>query len=275
MRAIILAGGLGTRLRPFTAVFPKPLVPLGVNDPIPIMEVVVRGLVSRGFDEIAVITGHNAQLIEAYFEFAAIPGAKLSYHRETTPLGTAGGLALFERPSESVLVMNGDILTTLDYSAMHAFHESRGAEATIAAYERTVKIDFGVLEFGADPARLAGYREKPEYAFEVSMGVYILNPSAWDELAPGKPLQMPDLLETLRSKGSRVYCYREPCYWLDIGRHDDYAAANEIFESRRDEFLGRPDLRADPAAALSDNRPHIGSSRAGGIRHREIIERKA
>ena len=167
-------------------------------------------------------------------------GTRLSYRRETTPLGTAGGLTLLERPREPVLVINGDILTTLDYAEMFAFHRQRGAAATIASYPREVKIDFGVLVFGDDPHILTGYQEKPEYSFEVSMGVYILDPLAWDYLTPGRPLPMPDLLESMRHRGHDIHCYRQECYWLDIGRHDDYATANEIFEARRGAFLGTP-----------------------------------
>ena len=170
-------------------------------------------------------------------------GLHLRYRREETPLGTAGGMALVKRPGEPVLVINGDILTTLNYGEMYAFHRSRQAAATIASYPREVKIDFGVLEFGADPHILTGYREKPSFAFQVSMGVYILDPIAWDYLVPGRPLPMPELLETMRAAGHRVHCFRQECYWLDIGRHDDYATANEIFEARRSSFLGAPEER--------------------------------
>jgi NDP-sugar pyrophosphorylase family protein len=127
---------------------------------------------------------------------------------------------------------------------MHEFHCSRGAAATIASYPREVKIDFGVLEFGDDPHVLTGYREKPEYSFQVSMGVYLLDPLAWDFLMPGEPQTMPELLESMRAGGHAIHCYRQPCYWLDIGRHDDYATANEIFEARRAAFLGVHDLTA-------------------------------
>jgi NDP-mannose synthase len=247
MQAIVLAGGKGTRLRPFTAVFPKPLMPLGDAEPMPIMEVVLRQLGRHGFRDVTVITGYLTELIEAFFGNGNRFGVRLSYRREVSPLGTAGGLVLLDRPKEPVLVINGDILTTLDYGQMYNFHRERGARATIASYPREVRIDFGVLEFTADPHVLAGYREKPEYSFQVSMGVYILDPTAWDYLAPGQPLAMPELLETMRGAGHAVHCFRQPCYWLDIGRHDDYATANEIFESRRAAFLGeehdRPKLK--------------------------------
>ncbi len=260
MQAILLAGGKGTRLRPFTAVLPKPLMPIGEVEPLPIMEVVLRQLARFGFRDVTVITGYLTELIEAFFGDGRKFGTSLDYRREVTPLGTAGGLAMLDRPEEPVLVINGDILTTLDFAAMYRFHRDRGASATIASYPREVKIDFGVLEFGDDPHVLAGYREKPEFSFQVSMGLYILDPSAWDFLEPGRPLQMPDLLETIRDEGRPVHCYKEPCYWLDIGRHDDYATANEVFESRRRSFLGEPIaaeglIRQDPGTPATAHRP--------------------
>ena len=241
MQAILLAGGKGTRLRPFTHVFPKPLMPLGEADPMPIIEVVLRQLARFGFKDVTIITGDLTELIEAFCGTGKKFGSRLTYRREVTPLGTAGGLTLIDRPSEPVLVINGDILTTLDYGAMYRFHCDRGASATIASYPREVRIDFGVLEFANDPHILAGYREKPEFSFQVSMGVYILDPRAWDFLTPVAPLPMPDLLEAMRRAGNPVHCFKESCYWLDIGRHDDYATANEIFEARRAQFLGDPE----------------------------------
>ena len=246
MQAIVLAGGKGTRLRPFTHSLPKPLMPLGDDEPMPILEVVLRQLARFEFRDVTIITGYLTELIEAFCGNGQRFGSRIGYRREVTPLGTAGGLALLSRPTEPVLVINGDILTTLDYGRMYAFHRDRGAAATIASYPREVRIDFGVLEFGTDPHVLAGYREKPEFSFQVSMGIYILDPIAWDHLEPGQPLAMPDLLEGMRTRGQAVHCFRQPCYWLDIGRHDDFATANDIFEARRAEFLGdtsRPKLR--------------------------------
>ena len=188
MKAVLLAGGKGTRLRPFTHVFPKPLMPLGDADPMPIIEVVLRQLARFGFRDVTVITGYLTELIEAFCGTGRKFGTRLTYRREVTPLGTAGGLTLIDRPDEPVLVINGDILTTLDFAEMHRFHVDRGASATIASYPREVRIDFGVLEFGDDPHVLTGYREKPEFSFQVSMGVYILDPVAWDFLTPGQAL---------------------------------------------------------------------------------------
>jgi NDP-sugar pyrophosphorylase family protein len=215
-------------------------MPLGDADPMPIIEVVLRQLARYGFRDVTVITGYLTELIEAFCGSGRKFGTRLSYRRETSPLGTAGGLTLLDRPSEPVLVINGDILTTLNFAEMYEFHRARGASATIASYPREVRIDFGVLEFANDPHVLTGYREKPEFSFQVSMGVYILDPIAWDFLSPGQPLPMPDLLETIRGAGHPVHCFRQNCYWLDIGRHDDYATANDIFESRRGQFLGEP-----------------------------------
>lgn len=268
MKAVILAGGKGTRLRPFTHVFPKPLMPLGDADPMPIIEVVLRQLARFGFRDVTVITGYLTELIEAFCGNGSKFGNRLTYRREVSPLGTAGGLTLVERPDEPVLVINGDILTTLDFGAMYDFHKSRGAAATIASYPREVNIDFGVLEFGDDPHVLAGYREKPAFSFQVSMGIYILDPLAWDYLRPGEALSMPDLLEALRGDGKPVHCFKQPCYWLDIGRHDDYATANDIFVARRAEFLGgpeRPRLTIEHEAQAipgPHTRPELGAAPA-------------
>ena len=203
MKAVLLAGGKGTRLRPYTHVLPKPLMPLGEADPMPIIEVVLRQLARFGFRDVTIITGYLTELIEAFCGDGRKFGTRLRYRREETPLGTAGGLTLLKRPAEPVLVINGDILTTLNYGAMYEFHRARGAAATIASYPREVKIDFGVLEFGDDPHVLTGYREKPEYSFQVSMGVYLLDPLAWDFLTPGEPLTMPELLESMRAQRPR------------------------------------------------------------------------
>jgi NDP-sugar pyrophosphorylase family protein len=238
MQAVLLAGGKGTRLRPYTYVLPKPLMPLGVEEPMPIIELVLRQLSRFGFGDVTIITGYLGELIEALCGDGRKLGTRIEYRHETAPLGTAGGLMLLDRPAEPVLVINGDILTTLDFAEMYDFHRRRGAAATIASYPREVKIDFGVLMFEDDPHVLKGYHEKPEYSFQVSMGVYILDPVAWDYLTPGRSLGMPDLLEEMRRDGHDIHCFREACYWLDIGRHDDYELANEIFETRRSQFLG-------------------------------------
>jgi NDP-sugar pyrophosphorylase family protein len=247
MKAIILAGGKGTRLRPFTHVFPKPLMPLGDENPMPIIEVVLRQLAHYGFRDVTIITGYLTEYIETFCRDGQRFGTRVSYRREVSPLGTAGGLTLVDRPRRPVLVLNGDILTTLDFAAMYDDHRAGRASATIAASARQVRIDFGVLDFAPEAPRvLSGYREKPTFAFEVSMGLYVLSPCAWDYLVPEEPMPMPSLLEAMREDGHAIHAFRQDCEWLDIGRHDDYEAANALFEARREAFLGpapRPRLK--------------------------------
>jgi NDP-sugar pyrophosphorylase family protein len=247
-------------------------MPLGDDNPMPILEVVLRQLARAGFDETEIITGYLTEYIEMFCGDGRRFGTRVRYHREVTPLGTAGGLALLPRPEEAVLVINGDILTTLDFARMYAFHRDRGARATIAAFPREVKVDFGVLEFGDDPHVLAAYVEKPVIPFHVSMGIYILDPTAWDYLEAGRPQGMPELLEAMRGAGHAVHCFREPCDWLDIGRHDDYEAAVAVFQARRAEFLGgaarpspkhtrRDETHEPPAPAPALLRPGVPDRR--------------
>jgi NDP-sugar pyrophosphorylase family protein len=227
MRAVILAGGRGTRLAPYTTIFPKPLVPIGER---PILEIIVRQLVAHGFDEITLSIGHLGELIEAYFHTGQrnLPSLRLDYVRESEPLGTAGPLSLIPRLDETFLVMNGDVLTTLDYGALAETHRRSGAALTVATHLKEVRIDLGVLDTDAE-GYCTGYREKPTLEHEVSMGVYCYEPRVLSHIEAGKYLDFPDLVRRLLDAGERVATFRSTDYWLDIGRREDYELAQSAF----------------------------------------------
>lgn len=233
IRVIVLAGGKGTRLRPYTTVFPKPLVP--ISD-MPILEVVLRQLKSYGFRKITISVNHLAELIEAFFGDGKKLGLKITYCMEDHPLGTAGSISLVEDLSDTFLVMNGDLLTTLDYAEMVRSHMNSDAAATIAVFRREVKIDFGVLELG-ERGELLAYKEKPRFDYLVSMGVNIFDKSVLSFIPKGKHLDIPTLMLNLKDAGKSVLTYRSDCEWLDIGRPDDYENAVELFERSRSKYL--------------------------------------
>lgn len=233
MKAIILAGGKGTRLAPYTTILPKPLMP--ISD-VPILEIVIRQLAHHGFNDITLAVGYLAELLMAYCGDGRKYHLNLSYSREETPLGTAGPIAMVPDLNETFLVMNGDLLTTLDYSEMWRYHRERGAIATLATYQRDVKIDLGVLEFDADNW-VTNYIEKPTFHYSVSTGIYIFEPAVLNYIQPGQRLDLPELVLRLLQQGQKVSSYRYSGYWLDIGRPDDYQEAIQKFEIHRSEFL--------------------------------------
>lgn len=226
MKAVILAGGKGTRLRPYTTAFPKPLMPVGDK---PILEIIVRQLESHGINEIIMAVGHLAELIMTFFGDGSKFGVRIKYSREDEPLGTAGPLSLIkDELTETFLVMNGDILTTLNYSDLIEYHKRSGAIATIALNKRDVYIDFGVVELDED-SNITDYIEKPTLHYLVSMGIYVFEPEVLKYIPNNKKFDFPDLVKKLISAGEKVKGYIYDGYWLDIGRPEDYEkACNEI-----------------------------------------------
>jgi NDP-mannose synthase len=236
-RAVVLAGGQGTRLRPYTTVLPKPLMPVGDR---PILDIVVRQLRNSGFERITMATGYLAELIEVFFRDGDNYGVSIDYFREQEPLGTVGALSMIDGlDGGDFLVMNGDVLTDIDYAALLEEHTASGAAATIATKTRDVRIQLGVLVFGDtdDRSRLTGYMEKPNVRYEASMGVYCFAPRVLEHIEQGEALDFPDLVLKLIAAGEVVRAYPSDGYWLDIGRHDDYEAAQAEFEELRARLL--------------------------------------
>jgi NDP-sugar pyrophosphorylase family protein len=228
MKAVILAGGKGTRLKPYTTVFPKPLMP--INDK-PILEIVIRQLKSYGVDEIILAVGHLSELIMAFFGDGSKFGIKIRYSREDKPLGTVGGLALIkDELNEPFLMMNGDVLTTLNFHDLVDYHIKNGAIATIALNKRNVHIDFGVVELN-DDNNIVKFTEKPNIDYLVSMGVYVFDPEVLEYIKSNEYLDFPDLIKKLISNGKTVNGYIYDGYWLDIGRPDDYERVNNEIDS--------------------------------------------
>jgi len=233
MKAVILAGGKGRRLAPYTNILPKPLVPIG---DMPILEVMIRQLQRCGVDEITLAVGHLANLLQAFFGDGSRFGLRIHYSLEDRPLGTVGPLALIPRPAEAFLTMNGDVLTTLDYRDLVGFHRRSGALATIAMHKRSIKIDLGVIHFDGGN-RVTDYVEKPTHHYTVSMGIYVYEPRVLDYVPAGEYLDFPDLMRQMLQVDELVVAYPFDGYWQDLGRPDDYEQAAQDFESMRAQFL--------------------------------------
>jgi len=233
MRAIILAGGKGTRLAPYTSVFPKPLVPIG---DMPILQVVIHQLRYHGFNHITLAVGYLAAFLQAFFQDGSQYGVEIDYVVEDKPLGTAGPLVFIPDLDEAFLVMNGDVLTTLDYTELVQYHRRVGSAVTVAMHRREVKIDLGVIQLDGDN-RIKGYIEKPMYNYDVSMGIYVFDPRVLRYIPFGEYFDFPDLIQRLLDNGELVVGYPYEGYWLDIGRPDDYEQAVRDFESMRSRFL--------------------------------------
>ncbi len=233
MKAVVLAGGKGSRLAPYTQILPKPLMP--ISD-MPILEVILHQLKAAGINEVVLTVGHLSELLRAFFGNGNQFGIDITYSYEACPLGTAGPIALVDGLNETFVVTNGDVLTTLNLRDLVQFHREQGAIATIAAHHRQSKIDLGVIKKDGD-CWITGYIEKPVYDFLVSMGIYVFEPTVLSYIVPGQYLDFPNLVQKLIAAGEKVAAYQFDGYWEDLGRPDDYGRASQDFEKMRAQFL--------------------------------------
>ena len=258
MKAIVLAGGKGARLAPYTKILPKPLMPI---DDMPILEVLLRQMKSSGVEEVVLTVGHLSELLKAFFQDGRQWGLNIEYSYEEKPLGTAGPIALVNGLEDTFLVTNGDVLTTLDLKELIRFHKSHNAIATIASHKRQIHIDLGVIQRDegclakGDVARMEacsyrdecrfwqggcaviGYDEKPNIDYVVSMGVYVFEPRVLNYIPKNQHLDFPDLVLKLIAAGEKVVSFPFDGYWKDLGRPDDYEQAAEDFSKMRTQFL--------------------------------------
>ncbi|MBY0291765.1 MAG: NTP transferase domain-containing protein [Alphaproteobacteria bacterium] len=226
-RAIVLAGGKGVRLLPYTTLIPKPLVPLGGK--YSILEIVIMQLANAGFNHITLAVNHLSDLIMAYFGDGSKWSIKLDYSRENEPLSTIGPLTLIQDLPEDFLVINGDILCNLDYGAFYNLHLLQKNDVTVAAYRRDVHIDFGVIIQNSNN-KLIDFQEKPSYSFEVSMGIFCLNKKIIDQLPTALSYGFDTLMQDGIKNKNKIFIHSFDGYWLDIGRPQDYDYANSNFE---------------------------------------------
>jgi NDP-mannose synthase len=232
MHAVILAGGKGTRLVPFTKVFPKPLVPLGDK---PIIDTIIRQLKHFGFTRITLAVGHMGEMIQTYVRNGERYGIEIDYSFEEEPLGTVGPLAQIPNLEESFLVMNGDLISNINYEDLINFHELHSSVATIGTYEKNFKIDLGIIQNNGEYS-ITDYIEKPVYTFKVSMGIYVFNSQIIRYIEPHKYLDFPELVKRLIADNNKVVSYHFNGYWLDIGNHSDYEKALEEYELIKEEL---------------------------------------
>jgi NDP-sugar pyrophosphorylase family protein len=225
-RAVILAGGKGTRLKPYTVSLPKPLVPVG---DMPILEIIIRQLAKSGFDHITITVNHMADIIRAFCGDGSKWNVKIDYSLEDKPLSTMGPLKLIKDLPENFLVMNGDVMTDLDFEVFYNAHVSNANIFTVSAYSRDQKVDYGVLEIGAD-GRLIDFIEKPTTRYNVSMGVYMANKQILDYIPENQLYGFDHLMLDLIKFNNPATVRVHEGYWLDIGRPDDYEKACVDFE---------------------------------------------
>jgi len=232
-QAIILAGGQGSRLQPYTTVVPKPLLPVGNY---PILEILIRQLKRSSFTRIAISVGHLAGLIEAYFGSGEKWGVDICYVREDSPLGTAGAIKLVKHVEENFLVMNGDILTDINMSDLFQRHVRQKEISTVAVQQRKIKSDFGEIKVD-EQNELVSYTEKPEYRSLASIGMNVFNERARSFIKMNENIGIPDLVARFKAAGERVFCYQMHGIWLDLGRFNDLQEAQGVFLANEKKFL--------------------------------------
>ena len=232
-RVIIQAGGLGTRLHPYTTVLPKPLVPVGER---PILETMVEQFVAQGFDHITITLGHLGHLIMAVIGDGSRFDAEVEYVWEDKPLGTIGAVALVDRLDEPFLVANGDLLTNFDYRAFMKEHLTSGATLSVGTYHKRVEISLGVFELDL-ARRITSFKEKPTLSLPCSMGIYAVDPTLLELIPRDRYFGFDDLMAICLDQDLPVRAHMFEGHWLDIGRPEDHAAASEVFEAHRDAFL--------------------------------------
>ncbi|OIQ06110.1 MAG: nucleoside-diphosphate-sugar pyrophosphorylase [Candidatus Altarchaeum sp. CG12_big_fil_rev_8_21_14_0_65_33_22] len=223
MKAVILAGGEGRRLKPFTYVIPKPLMPIGE---LPIIEIILKQLKNNGFNDIIISTGYKENLIRMFLNGADKKhNLNIKYSHEDKPLGTVGSLSLIkDELNEDFILMNGDTLCTVNYNELMKYHKKSGNIATITLHKKEIKINFGVVKL--DNVSIIDYIEKPTHTYFVSIGVYVFKPDVLKYIPDGK-LDFPDLIKILIRNNEKVGGYIFDDYWQDIGRQEDYMKANE------------------------------------------------
>ena len=251
MKAVVLAGGKGTRLAPYTTVIPKPMLPVCDR---PILEIIINQLAYYGFHDVTLSVGYLAGIIKAYFQSNGNlpPSINLTYVSEEEPLGTAAPVSLIPELGQTFLVMNGDVLTTLNYRDLICYHEQNEAILTIATFPKQVPMNLGIVESNENQ-QVTNYLEKPTFTYDDSMGIYVYDQRVLDYIDPGVYLDVPTLALRLIESGEKVMAYKSnaPCYWIDMGMHGDYERAIEVFAEKKEDFLpkrqeiGIVDYRSD------------------------------
>ena len=229
LQAVIMAGGMGTRLRPLTEDLPKPMLPVGGK---PLMELVIEQLRQVGIRRVNVTTHYKPEKISDHFGDGSAYGVELNYVNEDKPLGTGGALGLMDAPTGPMLVINGDIMTHVDFRAMLAYHQEHHADMTVAVRQYDIKVPYGVIE--CEGSRVCTLKEKPQLHFLVNAGIYLLEPNVYEFIPNGEHFNMTDLIQRLLDSNHTVVSFPVIEYWLDIGQLADYEQAQNYMQHRGD-----------------------------------------